>query len=576
MRESETETELGSESGPQASSSRNSDREREMLVEARGRGKWALLGTFTRLSGPGWLQGAITLGGGSLASSLYLGVLGGYSLLWLQPLMMLLGIVMLSAISYVTLSSGQRPFQAIRQHINPVLAWGWAAATMMANVVWCLPQFSLGTAAVQQNLVPGLQGTGGTILTCALLLGAASVVVWFYDSGSRGIRIFEIVLKIMVGTVVIAFFGVVIKLGWQKEGLDWGRIFSGLIPDFSLVSRPADSFQQALAATGAQAEYWSRLIVQQQRDVMISAAATVVGINMTFLLPYSLLRKGWNREFRGLALFDLMSGMLIPFLLATSCVVIASATQFHTRPQSGVLEGTAPAGLMGQYRDLLNSRLESEMGEAAFKALSDEAKAEGIQQLPMADREIAAMLVKRDAFHLAGSLEALTGKHVANYVFGIGVLGMALSTIIILMVISGFVVCEVFNLPHTGWSHRLGSLIPAIGVLGPFIWSGKTQFWLAVPTSTFAMILLPIAYLTFFLMLNNAQLMGRDRPQGVRRWVWNGLMGLAVFIAGFGSLGSILSREPGIRNVALTCAALFIVGVIWAGMKKRSTKPISS
>ena len=53
--------------------------------------------TYSKLSGPGWLQSAITLGGGSLAGSLYLGVLGGPSLLWLQPLAMLLGVVMLAA-----------------------------------------------------------------------------------------------------------------------------------------------------------------------------------------------------------------------------------------------------------------------------------------------------------------------------------------------------------------------------------------------------------------------------------------------------------------------------------------------
>ena len=35
---------------------------------------------------------------------------------------------------------------------NPVLGWGWLIASMMANLVWAMPQFSLGTAALQQNL----------------------------------------------------------------------------------------------------------------------------------------------------------------------------------------------------------------------------------------------------------------------------------------------------------------------------------------------------------------------------------------------------------------------------------------
>ena len=80
------------------------------------------------------------------------------SLLWIQPLAMILGIIMLSAIGYVTLSTGQRPFQAINQHVNPVLGWGWALASLMANIVWCMPQFSLAGGVVQQNLLPELLG----------------------------------------------------------------------------------------------------------------------------------------------------------------------------------------------------------------------------------------------------------------------------------------------------------------------------------------------------------------------------------------------------------------------------------
>ena len=64
------------------------------------------LAYYTKKSGPGWLQAAITLGGGSLAGALFLGVMMGYNLMWLQPLAMILGVVMLSAIAYVTLSTG--------------------------------------------------------------------------------------------------------------------------------------------------------------------------------------------------------------------------------------------------------------------------------------------------------------------------------------------------------------------------------------------------------------------------------------------------------------------------------------
>ena len=123
-------------------------REEALLNQAQASGILGKVAIYTRLSGPGWLQGAITLGGGSLAGALYLGVLMGTEMMWLQPLAMVLGVIMLSAISYVTLSTGERPFQTIKNQISPVLAWGWLIATMMANIVWCLPQFALGTLSL--------------------------------------------------------------------------------------------------------------------------------------------------------------------------------------------------------------------------------------------------------------------------------------------------------------------------------------------------------------------------------------------------------------------------------------------
>jgi Mn2+/Fe2+ NRAMP family transporter len=164
------------------------ENEKKFLKEAESKGLYSCLAAYTKLSGPGWLQSAITLGGGSLASSLFLGVLAGYSLLWLQPIAIILGIIMLSAISHVTLSTGQSPFVSINKEINPVLGWGWAIATIMANIVWCLPQFSLGTAAVTQNLAPSLNNTGGKVGICFKNNGGSSCNLVFWGSYQNGNR----------------------------------------------------------------------------------------------------------------------------------------------------------------------------------------------------------------------------------------------------------------------------------------------------------------------------------------------------------------------------------------------------
>jgi len=619
------------------------ERDRQLILEASKKGMLAKLGVYTRLSGPGWLQSAITLGGGSLASSLYLGILAGFALLWLQPLAMVLGVVMLSAIGYVTLSTGERPFDAINKHVNPVLGWGWAIATLMANLVWALPQFSLGTASLRENLLPATFGAGAMdVGTSKIVIGVGilvicAVVVWFYDTGGKGIKLFEILLKVMVAIIILCFFGVVIKMSVSeidgKRVLDWAAIGHGIKPDLRLLTSPAHTFTQYIDAVDAKFQgFWTSMIVSQQRDVMVSAAATAVGINMTFLLPYSMLKRGWDRDFRGLAIFDLSTGLFIPFILATGCVVIASASQFHTQSIPPFLavedaEGRlveAPADMQaafyaaggkhlqeklgpeefaklsadqirakvtalpekdrreiakrvkgdgsltvqadkvkGMYNKIAFSRVEKEMGTEAFGKLSEDEKLVRIAALPEADRKMASMLVKRDAFALANSLKPLTGKGFSHYVFGIGVVGMAISSIIILMLINGFVVCEMLGRPSTGWLYRLGCLAPGItGFCAPFIWSGgKAQFWLAVPTSVFGFMLIPIAYITFALVMNSKKLLGEHIPKGGRRLVWNVLMLLAAGLVGLGSVWNVWNKTHwyGIAAIGAFIALALVV-----------------
>ena len=476
---------------------------------------------------------------------------------------------MLGAIGYVTLSTGKRPFALINEHVNPVLGWSWALATLAANIVWCLPQFSLANAAVQQNLAPSLEGQ--TALICGVILCIAVGITMIYDSGGKGLRIYENSLRILVGLIVLSFFGVVLKLAFSGQ-LPFGAVFAGLIPDMSLLSQPASTFNEALAATGDFRTFWSDRIVGLQRDIMITAAATAVGINMTFLFPYSLLKKNWDRAFRGLSIFDLSTGMAIPFLVATGCVVIASANSFHATPAPGLLGETgadgqlvaADPGQKGQFESALVDRVvfehPKEFAGLEGAAKTDKAKTY-FESLSEGDRRLAAMLVKRDAKHLAQALTPLTGPFVANIVFGFGVLGMALSTITILMLISGFTFCEVFGFPQSGIYHRIGCLLPAIGVLGPFVWSGKVAFWLAVPTSVFGMALLPIAYFTFFLLMNNRAVLGDDLPKGGHRVMWNTLMGIACGLATIGAAWAIWDKSGwyGVGGVvALVGLALFV------------------
>lgn len=526
------------------------EQDRALLASVQGKGFFPKLGVFTKLSGPGWLQSAITLGGGSLGGSLYIGVIGGYDMLWLQPLMMILGIVMLSAIAYVTLSTGEKPFHAINKHVNPVLGWGWLFAAMIANLVWAMPQFSLGAAALQQNL--GLELSNEAC--AAILFVIAGVVIWFYDAGGWGIKLFEIILKIMVALVVLAFFGVVAALTF-KGALPWANVLTGYVPDFSLLSEPAAELRPYIEAA-SNPGYWEEKIVGIQRNTMIAAAAAAVGINMTFLLPYSMLRKGWDKTFRGLATFDLSTGLFIPFVLATSCVVIAAASQFHAKADSALWGEGEPTKVTMDLQKGYDGNL-----NAFIKDNPDLTP-------NLADQQLSAMTIKSDAFALAGSLENVTGSAaVAQVVFGIGVLGMAISTIIILMLINGFTFTEALGVKTSGPMHRVGSYLPGItGALGfLFLWSDPNfpKFWLTIPTGKVGMMLLPVAYITFFMMMNNKKLMGENMLQGGKKLAANIVMLIATAVATFGCLMSIWTTKDKIPGTEIAVQP-YVIGAFGA------------
>ena len=94
----------------------------------------------------------------------------------------------------------------------------------------------------------------------------------------------------MVAIVVLSFFGVVLVLGGEGQ-LNWGEIFGGFVPDLSQWTKPTGSVATLVDGMSADVQVWSATVVQSQRDVMIGAAATAVGINMTFLLRIQCLHE---------------------------------------------------------------------------------------------------------------------------------------------------------------------------------------------------------------------------------------------------------------------------------------------
>lgn len=448
---------------------------------------------YFRLSGPGWLQGALTLGGGSAGSSLFAGALMGYALLWVQPVAMFFGVIMLAALAHQTLSTRMRPFQAVNHFAHPFLGWGWALTSLLASIVWSLPQFNLAGSVIGDMMTAGrdispdsitvtlgqkFSGSDAapqvaaaafwSVLSAPVILFVTLYVTWNYSKGRRGIRWFENLLKLMVAGIVICF--AIVALTTKT---DWSAVGSA----YTSFHVPDDA---------------------KRLGVLISAFATAVGINMTFLFPYTLLARGWGREHRGLAKFDLSVGMLIPFVIATSFVIISASNVLHPGYKAELARIQADPTLTEADRD----------GE--------------IEKL---DRKV------RGAGHMAGTLESFLGRRWGPLVFGLGIIGMTVSSIVMLMLVSGFIMAEMCGGQPNGTAYRIGVLLPALGCLGPILW-GALAFWLVVPTSVICFFFLPIAYISFLVMMNRRDYLREDMPAGLRRVGWNGTMGLAILVIG--------------------------------------------
>jgi Mn2+/Fe2+ NRAMP family transporter len=442
--------------------------EKAELAALKKRGLLTRFGAYAKRMGPGWMQSAIALGSGSAFSSLFAGALLGYSLIWVQPVGMVLGVVMLIAIAWQTLSTGARPFDAMRTHVHWTVAWAWAAASLAATVIWHLPQYSCG-AGVVADLAEfwGWEGAS-TAVYSRLALGPVAIpvgpklyfglgillvsilVTWFYGSGSRGIRFYERLLKVMVGAIVLAFLLVVLK-----TGVDWGALWDGLR------GHPRYVPGTALGVS-----------------VMMGSLSACVGINMTFLLPYSMLAKGWGREHRELAIYDLVVGLCIPFILVTGLLVIAAANTLHD-PANPISTKVTP-------------------------------------------------------WEAARVLQDVAGPAIGRVVFDLGVLAMCLSSITLHMLVSAFIACEVLGVEPTGWRYRLAVLIPTPAFLGCVLWA-QVPLWLPVVTSAICGLLLPIAYIGFFILHNKRAYMGEARPRGVRGLLFNAAMLVAIlFLTGNG------------------------------------------
>lgn len=162
------------------------DHEKARLQEINSRPRfWKRWRGYWGLSGPGWLQSALTLGAGSAGSAIFAGSVFGYKLLWVQPVAMFLGVVMFAAIGHQALSTRARPYDVFWKKLHPSVAVFWGINVFLASVVWQFPQYSLGTAVFRDIFsVAGLNipKWGAAVI----LLAVGTWMCWSYEGEAGG------------------------------------------------------------------------------------------------------------------------------------------------------------------------------------------------------------------------------------------------------------------------------------------------------------------------------------------------------------------------------------------------------
>ena len=418
---------------------------------------WQRMPGYIKLSGPGWLQGTMTLGGGSAITSLTIGAVYGYELLWVQPISMLIGCIMLFALSHQTLSTGKRPFAAMRDYVSPSLAWLWAIAALASSVIWGFSHYPLSAGMLEEVIEVGtgfhLKGEEQTVVRDGYLLllalltwSVCAFTAWNYGKGGRTVNIFENGIKLLSG-VIIASFALVVMRSSIEGQIDWGLVLRGFIPG----RLPSDSGGVT---------------------TMMAALGTAVGINMTFVYGYTLLSRGWSKEHRVLSRYDIVLGLVIPYILVTGLIAIAAA---------GALHG----------------------GDLSIQGRLSPAEAGGM-------------------FASAG-----LGQTTGRLLFSLGVYGMAVGSLVMHMLTCGAAMSEMFRFPMNSLKYKLSCLIPTPAVLGVFVWSTMGTY-VVLPTSAICGFLLPIAYIGWLVLNNRYAYLGNDMPQGGRAWLYNFAMTLCI------------------------------------------------
>lgn len=238
--------------------------------------------------GPTWLAGAIAAGPATMASLLAAGAGYGYSLLWVVLLAALLGATGQYLASRLGLFTEAGIVSVVEEHLGET--WAWVLVIDVVLAAGLAQLVIMKTVADVSAVLTGIDArVWGVLWALVLAIGLAG----------GGYRVAEIGAKVLVSLVVLAFVATALVVPINPTAAA-----GGLVPQIP------EGLSGALVAAGV--------------------LGGAVHITLLVMQSYTMRARGWTREDRGVARFDIGSSMLLAFGGYSLAIFLVAASVLHS------------------------------------------------------------------------------------------------------------------------------------------------------------------------------------------------------------------------------------------------------
>jgi manganese transport protein len=266
-------------------------------------GRW---GEYLSEMGPSWVAGAVAAGPATMASVVTAGATFGYALLWVVLLSAVLG----ATAQYLAMRLGLLTEAGIVSVVERHLGGGWAWILVVDAV--------LAAGLAQLVIMKGLADVSAAVTGVdARIWGVTWAVVLALGLAGRGYRFVEVLAKLLVSGVVLAFLASLLVVP-----IDPASAATGLVP------RVPAGVDGALVAAGV--------------------LGGAVHITLITMHSYTMRAREWTTREYGLATFDVGASMLVAFGIYSLAIFLVAAGVLHSADVSaGELTAVAAAQALG-------------------------------------------------------------------------------------------------------------------------------------------------------------------------------------------------------------------------------------